>query len=181
MPSLCLLPGFDAGSGNLQSIVSQLLQQLQAASSPHKPSTQGHHAAPTPAAGEWQCNTAAVAAVLTEVLFGACAAWEPPLAANTFPGLVSPKQSTQSAAAATTAAAAKAAADSAADAPTSQQVLSHQRPLDVDTAYVQVLLQVVTAVVKPKLWGLPTSQSAGVDSSAASRADKQDTIPAQVS
>jgi hypothetical protein len=52
--------------------------------------------------------------------------------------------------------------------------------LDVDAAYVEVLLQVVTAVVKPKLWGLSTSQSAGVDPSGTSRADKLDTIPAQV-
>jgi hypothetical protein len=47
----------------------------------------------------------------------------------------------------------------------------------VDAGYEEVLLQAVSAVVKPKLWGLPTAQPNGATAESA-RLEK---LPAQVS
>lgn len=158
-----------AGSNDLAALVQQLLDQIQAASSPHKPQQQGAYASPAagsagagggpvPAAGQWQCNTAAAVVVLTEVLFGASGAWKPPHAAT---------------------AGRNASSIAAASA---QEELSSQHSSGMDAAYEAVLLQAVTALVRPKLWGLPTAQpvgnSAGVSSTNAGSSERK--IPAQV-
>ena len=160
------LPSADAS--NMQALLQQLLQQLHAASSPHKPHQQRATAAasPTPAAGEWQCRTAAVAAVLAEVLFGASGAWEPPLAAASLSraGPAATGGSSQHGGA---------AGSSQAQAGQWQQQLGV-----VDAAYEGILLQAVSTVVKPRLWGLPTAQP--VEAAAAAGTARPEKLPAQV-
>jgi hypothetical protein len=155
-----------AGSSNaLKLLVDDLLEQLAAATSPHKQQQpQGSSLASaaagagsagvrrlagvTPAAGEWQCQAAAAVVVLTEVLFGASAAWHAPIGS------------------------------SSSSTPSSQQ---QQQAAAADSGYESVLLQVMSAVTQPRLWGLPTSQP-GPDSAA--YADEQggrQQLPAQVS
>lgn len=164
-----------AGS-NLQALVQQLLEQLQAASSPHKPQTPAttrlrgaaggsgrYSLGPTPAAGEWQCDSAAAVVVLTEVLFGASDAWQPHLAAT-----AAPKAAAASSTAGNTAA-------TAAGRQAGQQ--GHQQELGMDAGYESVLLQALAAFVRPKLWGLPTAQSLG---GGPAETGKRDRIPAQV-
>jgi hypothetical protein len=163
----------------LQALVQQLLDQLQAASSPHKAAANSSTSSsssqagrgPTPAAGEWQCSTAAVAAVLAEVLFGASAAWEPPLAA------LGQWSSASAFAGGST------GSSTAADVSGQQQQQQQQQGLvGVDAGYQSVLLQAVQALVKPRLWALPTSQPVSSSSSSGglTEGSKQDTIPAQV-
>jgi hypothetical protein len=52
----------------------------------------------------------------------------------------------------------------------------------VDAGCEEVLLQAVSAVVKPKLWGLPTAQLNGAVGASGATADsaRVDMLPAQV-
>lgn len=170
------LPCVTGEANNLQSLVQQLLEMLQAASSPHKPqhlagsSGSSRYAnraiGPTPAAGEWQCSTAAVVAVLSEVLFGASPAWQPPLA-------LTDTLATQPAASDS---GSKGSSTSSASKPAGQQL---SRMPESDASFEAVLLEAVTAAVKPRLWSLPTSQP--VSAAAAGEAGKQhEVLPAQV-
>jgi hypothetical protein len=176
----------------MQALLQQLLDQLNAASSPHKAHQQGHTssaASPTPAAGEWQCSTAAVAAVLSEVLFGSSGAWDPPLAAANLAGSGSAGKGSQGAAAAAAAAAAvfgsaagqRAVPQSGGRVQDGQWQQQQQLGV-VDAGCEEVLLQAVSAVVKPKLWGLPTAQLNGAVGASGATADsaRVDKLPAQV-
>jgi len=167
-----------AGS-NLQALVQHLLDALQAASSPHKPKTPAiaglrgaagvsgrYSLGPTPAAGEWQCNSAAAVVVLTEVLFGASDAWQPHLAAA-----AAPRPAAASSTAGNTAATVAAVASRQAG----QQ--RRQQELGMDAGYESVLLQALAAFVRPKLWGLPTAQPLG---GSLAETGKHDRVPAQV-
>ena len=176
----------------MQALLQQLLDQLNAASSPHKAHQQGDTssaARPTPAAGEWQCSTAAVAAVLSEVLFGFSGAWDPPLAAANLAGSGSAGKGSQGAAAAAAAAAAvygsaagQGAVPQSGGRVQDGQWQQQQQLGVVDAGYEEVLLQAVSAVVKPKLWGLPTAQLNGAVGASGATADsaRVDKLPAQV-
>jgi hypothetical protein len=153
------------GASQLQLLVEALLQLLQAAASPHKQHKHSSTAADasrppvTPAAGEWQCSTAAVAVVLTEVLFGASSVWQPPIVAA---GLAATTSSSSS------------------DGATAAHGGSQQRQLLATAApFEAVLHQAVAAFTQRRLWELPTAQPAAGEADAAggSRADR---LPAQV-
>jgi hypothetical protein len=91
--------------------------------------------------------------VLTEVLFGASAAWQAPISNSS----------------------------SSSSAPGYDQQQQQQVAL-TDSGYEAVLLQVLSAATQPRLWGLPTSQ-AGPAADAAAAADDQASrqqLPAQV-
>lgn len=182
------MPTLFAGSSSaLKLLVEDLLEQLAAATSPHKRQQQHHQPPPseaaawgssttladarltavnvTPAAGEWQCQTAAVVVVLTEVLFGASAAWQAPLSGS------SSTTTTGS-------------GGSSSSTPGSDKSSSAQEQLQVplvDSSYEGLLLQVLGAVTQPKLWGLPTSAAAVTGAAATMRdAAGQQPLPAQV-
>lgn len=76
-------------AGALKLLIDHLLTLMKTAATPHRQQQQQHQAsgssssnkqlAAFPGAGDWQCQTAAVVIVITEVIFGASAVWQTPI------------------------------------------------------------------------------------------------------
>ncbi len=162
-----------AGGSNLRRVMDALLSRLQQALQQQRRQQEAHPSAD----GSWQCEVAAAAAVAAEVMFGASAAWQPPV-----PGTLQASAATSTdskVARSSTATAMETAVATPAEPPSKKQRSGNALATPTSTAGTQdavqmrwavpavgvadaefesLLMMMLEAVTQEALWGVPTSQ-----------------------